>query len=78
MVLAAGAATIVYRNHIFFVWTNRINLLNLKEGSDRLVIVTKWFLKLPNLRMLMKQKSPLLPGNLALRTFGKLLVVFSA
>ena len=27
--------------------------------------------------MLIKQKSPLLPRNLALRTFGKLLIVFS-
>ena len=41
----------------FFVCTNRINLLNLKESSDRLVIVPKGFLKLPNLHVLIKQKS---------------------
>ena len=41
----------------FFVCTNRMNLLNLKESPDRLVIVTKGFLKLPNLHMLIKQES---------------------
>ena len=35
------------------------------------------FLKLPNLHRLIKQKSPLLPRNVALGTFGKLLIVFS-
>ena len=34
-------------------------------------------LKLPNLYILIKQKSSLLPRNLALVTFGKLLMVFS-
>ena len=33
-------------------------------------------MKLPNLHILIKQKSPLLPKNLALRTFGELLIVF--
>ena len=61
----------------FFVFTNRINLLNLKQSSDRLVIVAKGFLKLPNLHVLLKQKSPSLPRNLALGTFGELLIVFS-
>ena len=51
------AAAIVLRNH-FFVCTNRINLLNLKKSSDRLVIFGKGFLKLPNLYMLIKQKNP--------------------
>ena len=74
---AACAAAIVHRNHFFFVCTNRINLLNLKKSSDRLVIVAKRFLKLPNLHMLLKQKSPPLPRNLALRNFGKLLIVFT-
>ena len=41
----------------FFVCTNRINLLNLKQSSDRLLIVAKRFLKLPNLHVLIKQKS---------------------
>ena len=61
----------------FFDCNNKINLLNLKESSDRLVIVAKGFLKLPNLHMLIKQNSLLLPRNLALETFGELLIVFS-
>ena len=36
----------------------------------------KGFLQLPNLYMLLKQKSPLLPRNLALGTFDKFLIVF--
>ena len=46
-------------------------------SSDRLVILAKGFLEMPNLHMLIKQKSPSLPRNLALRTFGKLLILFS-
>ena len=67
---AACAAAIIHRNHL-------INLLNLKEGSDRLAIVAKGFLKLPNLHMLIKQKSQSFFRNLALKTFGELLIVFS-
>ena len=55
---------------------NRINFLNLKLSSDRLVILPNGFLKLPNLHMLIKQKSTSLPRNLALETFGKLLIAF--
>ena len=62
---------------IFFCCTRRINLLILKYSSDRLVIIAKGFLKLPNLHMIIKQKSPLLPRNLALLTSGELLIVFS-
>ena len=40
----------------FFIFTNRINLLNIKESSDSLAIVTKGFLKLSNFHMLIKQK----------------------
>ena len=65
--LAACTAAIGHRNH-FFVCTNRINLLNLKYSSSRLVIVVKGFLKPPNLRMLLKQKSP---------SLDRLLIVFS-
>ena len=61
----------------FFVCTSQINLLNLKEISDKLVIVAKGFLKLPTLHMLIKRKSPSLPKNLAVGTFDKLLLVFS-
>ena len=42
-----------------------------------LVIVAKGILKLPNLHILIKQKSPSLPRNLVLETFGKLLIVLS-
>ena len=73
---AASTAATVNRNH-FFICTNRINLLNLKQSSGRLVNVSKEFLKLPNLHMLIKQKSLSLPRNLALGTFGELLTVFS-
>ena len=44
------------KKSLFFVCSNRRNLLNLKESSDRLVIIAKGFLKLPNLHMLIKQK----------------------
>ena len=43
-----------------------INLLNLKQSSDRLVIIAKRFLKLPNLHILITRKSPSLPRDLAL------------
>ena len=42
-----------------------------------MVIVAKGFLKLPNLHMLIKGKSPSLPRNLPLETFYGLLIVFS-
>ena len=41
----------------FFVCMKRINLLNLKYSSDRLVIIAKRFLKGTNLHMLIKQES---------------------
>ena len=63
---AVYGAALVHRNH-FFICT--INLVNLKESSDRLVIVENRFLKMPNLHMLIKQKSPLLLRNLALVTW---------
>ena len=40
-------------------------------------MVAKGFLRLPDLHMLMKQKSLSLPRNLALETFGELSIVFS-
>ena len=42
-----------------------------------LVIVSKEFLKLPNLHMLLRQTTPSLPRNLALGTFGELPIVIS-
>ena len=72
---AACIAAIVHRNN-FFVF-KRVNFLNLKESSDRLVIVAKRFLKLLNLHMPIKQKNPSLSRNLALETFDELPIVFS-
>ena len=51
--------------------------MNLKQSSDWVVIIAKGFLNLPNVHMLLKQKSPSLPRNLTLGTFGELLIVFS-
>ena len=48
----------------FSICMNRINFLNLKLSSDRLVIVANGFLRLPKLQALMKQKSTSLPRNL--------------
>ena len=73
---AAYAAAIVHSDH-FFICTNRVNLLNLKQSSDRLVTIVKGFLKLLNLDMLIKQKSPPLPRNFALGMFGELPIPFS-
>ena len=53
----ACVAAIVHIKSLFFVCTNRINLLNRKVSSDRLVIVAKGFLNLPNLHMLIKKES---------------------
>ena len=64
---AACTAAIVHRNHFF----------RLYQSSDRLVIVAKGFLKLSNVHILLKQKSPSLPKNFAPGTFGKLLMIFS-
>ena len=72
---SACAAAIVHRNH-FFRLHEKDKSSESKVKFDRLVIIAKGLLKLPNLHML-KQKSPSLPRNLALGTFGKLLIVFS-
>ena len=66
---SACSAAIVHRNHI-------LHLYQMDKSPDTLMIA-EGFLKLPNLHMLIKQKSPLLPKNLALVAFGKLLIVFS-
>ena len=47
---AACATVIVHRNR-FLVCTSRINILNLKLTSDRVVIVAIKFFKLWNLHM---------------------------
>ena len=60
----------------FFLCTKGENLLTQKfrQTSNRL---SKGFLKLSNLHVLIKQKSLLLRRNFALVTSGKLLIVFS-
>ena len=73
---AACAAAIVHRNHFFRLY-QREKSSDSKVKLDRLEIIAKGFLKLPNLLMLIKQKIPLLPRNLALVTYGGLLIVFS-
>ena len=64
-------------NYHFFCFYQKDKSSDSKVSSDRLIITAKGSLKLPNLYMLIKLKSPLLHRNLALRTFGKLLIVFS-
>ena len=71
---SACAAAIVHRNH-FFRLHEKDKSSESKVKFDRLVIIAKGLLKLPNLHML-KQKSPSLPRNLALGTFGKLPTVY--
>ena len=74
---AACAAAIVHRNHFFRLYQQNKSSeskVKFRQASNR----CKRVLKLPNLHMLLKQESPSLPGNSALRTFGKLLIVFSA
>ena len=66
-----SAAAIVHGNQFFRLY---LNLLNLKESSRKLVIVSVGFSKLSNLHMHLKQKSSALLRNFTLRTFG---IVFS-
>ena len=73
---AACAAAKVHRNYPFR-FQHQINLLNLKESSDRSAIVATWFLKLPHLDMLMIQKCLYFPKNLVLETFDESLIVLS-
>ena len=73
---AVCAAAIAHRNHFFRLYQQNKSSES-KESSGRLVIVVKGFLKLPNLLMLLKQRSTSLPRNLVFGTFGELLIVFS-
>ena len=60
LILTHLHAAIVHRNHFFHLYQqNKSSESNVKLG----------FLKLPSLHMLLKQKSPSLPRNLALRTW---------
>ena len=66
---AACAAAIVHRNHFFRLYQQN------KSSESKVKFRQAGFLKLRNLHMLLKQKSP--SENLALGTFGELLIVFS-
>ena len=55
-----------------FVSTNRTNVLNLKYSSDKLVIVSNGFLKLPQLHMPLKQESLSLPQKLGSQNFWRI------
>ena len=68
---ATCTATPVHRIH-FFVCTNRVNLLNLKSSSDRLVIIAKGFLKLSKLHMLIKQKKSITSQKLGFEDFWRI------
>ena len=73
---AACAAAIVHRNHVFRLYQQNKSShskVKFRQASNR----CKRVLKLPNFHMLLKQKSPALPRNFALGTFGKLQTVFS-
>ena len=52
-----------HKKNTTFVSISRINLLCLKWSTDRLVIVVKGLLRLPNLLKLTKQKSISLPRD---------------
>ena len=68
---AACAAPIAQRNHFFHLYQKDKSSAS-KKISNSLLIAAKGFLKLTDLHMLIKRKSPLLPRNLV--TFGELLV----
>ena len=70
---AAFAATIVHRNHFF-----PLQQQNKSSESKRKFrqSSSKWFLKLLNLHMLIKEKSLSLPRNLDLGTSAKLPIKF--
>ena len=72
----------VPRNHFFLLYQkdeSSDSKVKLRHASNRWKRVNCLsILKLPNLHMLIKQKSPLLPRNLALGNFCELLIVFPA
>ena len=68
---AAFTASIVHRNQ-FFCFNQQNKPCKSKKSWDKIIIVAKTFLNLPNLHMLLKQKSFSLPRNLISVTFGKI------
>ena len=73
---AACAAAIVHRNHFFRLYQQNKSFeskVKFRQASNR----CKRVLEAAKLAYATKKKSKLLPRNLALGTFGKLLIVFS-
>ena len=71
---AACAAAIVHRNHFFRLYQkdkSSESKVKFRQASNYCKTVFE------AVHMLIKQKSPSLPRNLALGTFGELLIVFS-
>ena len=60
-----------------FAYTFKVNLFCLRSNIERLVIISKGFLKLPELLMLINQGRLLTLRNFVLVTFTELLIVFS-
>ena len=76
MFLAACAADIVHRNHFFRLYQQNKSSeskVKFRQASNH----CKRILEAAKLAYANKQKSPSLPRNLALGTFGKLPIVFS-
>ena len=80
---AACAAVIVHRNHFFHLYQqnksseSKVKFRQATSRCKRVRGAVKGVLKLPKLHMLIKQKNLPLSRNLALGTFGHLLIVFS-
>ena len=73
--LAASAAAIVHRNHFFHLYLQNKSSESKGKFRQAILIVAKGFLNL--LKVLIKQNCLSLPWNVALGTFGKVLIVFS-
>ena len=73
----ASTATIVHKNHVFRLYQQKKSFESKVKFRQESIMLAKVFLKLQNLHMLTKQKTPSLFRNLALGTFDELLIVFS-
>ena len=74
---AACAVAIVHRNHFFHLYQQNKSSeskVKFRQASNH----CKMVLEAAKLPYATKPKCPLLPRNLALKNFGKLLIVFSA
>ena len=69
---AACAAAIGYRNHFFYLYQKD----NSSDSKVKFREASNCCKKVLEATILIKQKSALLPRNLALRTFAELLIVF--